>query len=193
MNTKVNRAARDPRISDARSRRSAPARPRPHGTAAADDGAVGATARDGPPNPLAQRLARYRQSVLFGQLLGGQCRAEIPIALAHDRQGIITHAVASPIVRLPTTSTRPRSAAIALAHRNQSHPQSPTSSKRGESDIHTLQDQDTLTLRLECGGHVELSAVTQSGNLTLGYHARPRAFFDLIATADRYAYIHEIC
>ncbi|RVL48508.1 hypothetical protein CN141_32855, partial [Sinorhizobium meliloti] len=32
--------------------------------------------------------------------------------------------------------------------RNQSHPQSPRSSKPGESDILTLQKQDTLTLRL---------------------------------------------
>ncbi|PLU42969.1 hypothetical protein BMJ25_29920 [Sinorhizobium medicae] len=37
---------------------------------------------------------------------------------------------------------------ITLAHRNQSHPQSPTPSKPGESDILTLQKQDTLTLRL---------------------------------------------
>ncbi|RVM03235.1 hypothetical protein CN116_27265 [Sinorhizobium meliloti] len=37
---------------------------------------------------------------------------------------------------------------ITLAHRNQSHPQSPRSSKPGESDILTLQKQDTLTLRL---------------------------------------------
>ncbi|RVK22908.1 hypothetical protein CN156_31225, partial [Sinorhizobium meliloti] len=33
--------------------------------------------------------------------------------------------------------------------RNQSHPQSPRSSKPGESDILTLQKQDTLTLRLQ--------------------------------------------
>ncbi|WP_264267902.1 hypothetical protein, partial [Pararhizobium sp. BT-229] len=38
---------------------------------------------------------------------------------------------------------------VALAHRYQSHPQSPTSSKRGESDILTLHKQDTLTLRCE--------------------------------------------
>ncbi|RVH37866.1 hypothetical protein CN212_34960 [Sinorhizobium meliloti] len=37
---------------------------------------------------------------------------------------------------------------ITLAHRNQPHPQSPRSSKPGESDILTLQKQDTLTLRL---------------------------------------------
>ncbi|RVP62441.1 hypothetical protein CN074_27355 [Sinorhizobium medicae] len=37
---------------------------------------------------------------------------------------------------------------ITLAHRNQSHPQSPRSSKPRESDILTLQKQDTLTLRL---------------------------------------------
>ncbi|PLU10642.1 hypothetical protein BMJ30_32385 [Sinorhizobium medicae] len=36
---------------------------------------------------------------------------------------------------------------ITLAHRNQSHPQSPRSSKPGKSDILTLQKQDTLTLR----------------------------------------------
>ncbi|RVG72192.1 hypothetical protein CN220_11845 [Sinorhizobium meliloti] len=37
---------------------------------------------------------------------------------------------------------------ITLAYRNQSHPQSPRSSKPGESDILTLQKQDTSTLRL---------------------------------------------
>ena len=38
---------------------------------------------------------------------------------------------------------------VTFAHRNQSHPQSPRSSKPGESDIPTLQDQDTSTLRCE--------------------------------------------
>ncbi|NKK67948.1 hypothetical protein GFL88_31535 [Rhizobium leguminosarum bv. viciae] len=38
---------------------------------------------------------------------------------------------------------------VARAHRYQSHPQSPTSSKPGESDIPTLQKQDTSTLRLQ--------------------------------------------
>ncbi|RVH41897.1 hypothetical protein CN212_29770 [Sinorhizobium meliloti] len=38
---------------------------------------------------------------------------------------------------------------ITLAYRNQSHPQSPRSSKPGESDILTLQKQDTSTLRLQ--------------------------------------------
>src|SRR5690606_34176080 len=43
---------------------------------------------------------------------------------------------------------------ITLAHRNQSHPQSPRSSKPGESDILTLQKQDTLTLRLHISDRI---------------------------------------
>ncbi|MCY1239053.1 hypothetical protein D9M72_518260 [compost metagenome] len=141
-------------------------------------------------HPLAQGLARHRQTITLGKLLGRQRRSEVHIAFAHDRHRIIAHAVANPIVRGPadclvpdrrcTASADPiqqttylaraqlkharrrhqrhptgglfrqnlNPLRIALAHRNQSHPQSPRSSKPGESDIPTLQDQDTLTLRL---------------------------------------------
>ncbi|RVU06695.1 hypothetical protein EOS93_28875 [Rhizobium sp. RMa-01] len=38
---------------------------------------------------------------------------------------------------------------VTLAHRNQSHPLVSRAIKRGESDIPTLQKQDTSTLRLQ--------------------------------------------
>ena len=51
------------------------------------------------------------------------------------------------VVDVPTIFDNIDPLQIALAYRNQSHPQSPTSSKRGESDIPTLQKQGTSTLR----------------------------------------------
>ncbi|RVN77844.1 hypothetical protein CN103_29345, partial [Sinorhizobium meliloti] len=59
------------------------------------------------------------------------------------------------------------------AHRNQSHPQSPRSSKPGESDILTLQKQDTLTLRYR-----------RSHNVSPGTGAHPSSFTVPLSSAN---------
>ena len=79
---------------------------RPRGAAAAD-GTVRRCLRDNQRpasrHPLAQRLARHRQAVLLGQLLGRQRRAEVGVALAHQLQRLVPHAVADAVVRRAAT------------------------------------------------------------------------------------------
>src|SRR6478735_1053308 len=52
-------------------------------------------------HPLAQGLARHRQTITLRKLLGRQRRTKVRIALAHDRHGVIAYAVADPVVRWP--------------------------------------------------------------------------------------------
>jgi hypothetical protein len=58
-------------------------------------------------HPAAQRLARHPQTIALSKLLGCQARTKVRIAFAHDRQGIIPHTVANPIVRWPTNPLVP--------------------------------------------------------------------------------------
>ena len=52
-----------------------------------------------PNGAYAQRPARDLHAILFGQLLGRQCRAKVGIAVPHERHRVGAQAIADPVVR----------------------------------------------------------------------------------------------
>jgi hypothetical protein len=66
-------------------------------------------------HPLAQGLARDPAAVPLAELLAGQRRAEVGVALPDDRDRQLAHCLGQPVVAGPTASARHQAERTALA------------------------------------------------------------------------------